>query len=59
MVLSATEEDAQVLLARSGADQRGLGETILLVKDGVSLRDLTSRMLTRSVASMKGMSGPA
>ena len=50
VLLPATEEDAQpqVPLARSGDDERGHGETILLVEDEASLRDLTSRILTRS-----------
>ncbi len=50
VLLPATEEDAQpqVPLARSGDDQRGHGETILLVEDETSLRDLTSRILTRN-----------
>ena len=50
VLLPATDEDAEPVVAPavSGADQRGHGETILLVEDEESLRDLTSRILTRS-----------
>jgi PAS domain S-box-containing protein len=50
VLLPATEEDAQpqVPQARTGGDQRGHGETILLVEDEASLRELSSRILTRS-----------
>ncbi len=50
VLLPATGEDAQLQVppARSGADDRGHGETILLVEDEDSLRELTNRILTRN-----------
>jgi PAS domain S-box-containing protein len=50
VLLPATDEDAgpDVAPAVSGDDQRGHGETILLVEDEESLRELTRRILTRS-----------
>ena len=50
VLLPATDEDAEVAVTRTadGDGQRGQGETILIVEDEESLRQLTSRILTRS-----------
>jgi PAS domain S-box-containing protein len=50
VLLPATDEDAAPAadLAVSGDDASGRGETILLVEDEVSLRKLTSRILTHA-----------
>jgi PAS domain S-box-containing protein len=61
VLLPATEEDAQpqVPQARSGDDQRGCGETILLVEDEESLRELTSRILARNGYQVRAVSAGA
>jgi PAS domain S-box-containing protein len=50
VLLPATGEDVspQIPHARTGDDQRGCGEAILLVEDEESLRELTSRILMRN-----------
>jgi hypothetical protein len=50
VLLPATDEDAAPYLAPPGTidDQRGHGETILVVEDEESLRQLTTRILTRN-----------
>jgi PAS domain S-box-containing protein len=50
VLLPATDEDVAPYLAPAGTidDQRGHGETILLVEDEESLRQLTTRILTRN-----------
>ncbi len=50
VLLPVTDEDAVPAAppAVAGGDQRGHGETILLVEDEASLRELTSRILTRN-----------
>jgi PAS domain S-box-containing protein len=50
VLLPATDDtaDTDAAPAVAGDDQRGHGETILLVEDEESLRQLTSRILTRS-----------
>jgi PAS domain S-box-containing protein len=50
VLLPATGEDVspQIPHARTGDDQRGHGEAILLVEDEESLRELTSRILMRN-----------
>jgi len=50
VLLPATDEDAAPYLAPAGTidDQRGHGETILLVEDEESLRQLTTRILVRN-----------
>jgi PAS domain S-box-containing protein len=50
VLLPATDEDAAPYLAPVGTidDQRGHGETILVVEDEESLRQLTTRILTRN-----------
>jgi len=50
VLLPATDEDAEPNLPSAAApdDQRGHGETILVVEDEESLRQLTSRILTRN-----------
>ena len=47
-LLPATSEDAARSAAPSAAAPRGRGETILLVEDETSLRELASRILTRN-----------
>jgi PAS domain S-box-containing protein len=49
VLLPATDEDAgpETPPAAGAGDQRGQGETILIVEDEESLRQLTSRVLTR------------
>ena len=49
VLLPATDEDAAPFprTAAPGDSQRGHGETILLVEDEESLRELTGRILTR------------
>jgi PAS domain S-box-containing protein len=50
VLLPATDEDVAPYLAPAGTidDQRGHGETILLVEDEESLRQLTTRILARN-----------
>jgi CheY-like chemotaxis protein len=50
VLLPATDEDAALAadLALGGDDALGRGETILLVEDEASLRELTSRILTHA-----------
>jgi PAS domain S-box-containing protein len=50
VLLPATDEDAAPYLAPAGTidDQRGHGETILVVEDEESLRQLTTRILARN-----------
>jgi PAS domain S-box-containing protein len=50
VLLPATDEDAgpSVAPAVNGDSERGQGETILIVEDEESLRQLTSRILTRN-----------
>jgi hypothetical protein len=50
VLLPATGEDVspQIPHARTGDDQRGCGEAILLVEDEERLRELTSRILMRN-----------
>jgi len=50
VLLPATDEDVKPYLAPVGTidDQRGHGETILLVEDEESLRQLTTRILARN-----------
>ena len=50
VLLPVTDEDAVPAAppAVAGGDQRGHGETILLVEAEASLRELTSRILTRT-----------
>jgi PAS domain S-box-containing protein len=50
VLLPVTDEDAapEAAPAPGGEDQPGHGETILLVEDEASLRELTSRILTRN-----------
>ena len=49
VLLPATDEDAEPdrTPAAAGDDHRGHGETVLVVEDEESLRELTSRILTR------------
>ncbi len=61
VLLPATDEDAAPDLAPAGGgdDLRGQGETILVVEDEASLRELTSRILTRNGYQVCVVSGGA
>ena len=61
VLLPATDEDAAPYLSSAATpdDQRGHGETILVVEDEESLRQLTTRILVRSGYQVCAVSGGA